>query len=177
MHFLVIFIDIYVTGWLLCAHPLMTSINFILEESTLNKTSVTYLISMFRLMFIFEFWLGKEQLIHISPFHSRNYVLMCLGSLEVSNRVSNWNKGKHFIFVGSMLQICQLELPVIITKFMWWFEFSRYFYWNVGNRLTFMCSPPNDKYKFHSRGPNTQENVSYILHVYVSADVHFSNFD
>ena len=94
MHILDIFIEIQVPVSLLCAHPLMTSINFILEESTLNKTSVTYLISMFRLMFIFEFWLGEKQLFHISPFHSWCYVQMRLGCLEVSNRVSNWNKAK-----------------------------------------------------------------------------------
>jgi len=40
-----------------------------------------------------------------------------------------------------------------------------------------MCSPPNDKYKFHSRVPDTQENVSYVLEFYVSVDDHFSNFD
>jgi len=53
-HFLVIFIEICVNFWLLCAHPLMTSIYFILEDPTLKKTSVTYLIFMFRLMFIFR---------------------------------------------------------------------------------------------------------------------------
>ena len=43
------------------------------------------------------------------------------------------------------------------------FAFSLYFYGNLGKRLTCMCSQPNDKYKCHSRGPNTQENVSYVL--------------
>ena len=36
-----------------------------------------------------------------------------------------------------------------------------------------MCSPPNDKYIFHFRGPNTQVNVSYVLHFYVSVDFIF----
>jgi hypothetical protein len=48
---------------------------------------------------------------------------------------------------------------------------------NSLNCLTLMCSPPIDKYKFHSRGDETQENVSYVLDYCVSADVHFSNFD
>jgi len=55
--------------------------------------------------------------------------------------------------------------------------FSRYFYWNLGNRLSSMSSHPIEKYTFHSRRPNTQENVSYVLEFYVSADTHFSNFD
>jgi len=53
-HFLVIFIVICVTVWFLCAHTLMTSIYFILEDPILKRTSVTYLIFMFRLMFIFR---------------------------------------------------------------------------------------------------------------------------
>ena len=53
------------------------------------------------------------------------------------------------------------------------FAFSSYLYWNLGNRLIIMCSPPNDKNKFHTRGHNIQENVSYVLDFYVSTDVHF----
>ena len=30
---------------------------------------------------------------------------------------------------------------------------------------------------FHTRRPNTQENVSYILDIYVSAHAHFSHFE
>jgi len=30
---------------------------------------------------------------------------------------------------------------------------------------------------FHIRGPNSQENVSYLLDFYVSSDVHFSRFE
>ena len=96
----------------------MTRINFLLDDTTLKKTSVTYLIFIFRLTFIFEFWLGEMQLIHISPFQTRKFVLMLLGCLVVSNRVRNWNKGKNFIFVLSILQICQLEIPKYIYKFI-----------------------------------------------------------
>jgi len=41
----------------------------------------------------------------------------------------------------------------------------------------FYVLTPIEKYKFHSRGPNTQENVTYVLDFYVSADDLFSNFD
>jgi len=30
---------------------------------------------------------------------------------------------------------------------------------------------------FHTRGPNTQDNVHYLLDIYVPADVHFSHFE
>ena len=132
---------------------------------------------MFPWCSFFAVWGAENHVFNILPFRSMNYALKSLGCLEVSNRVSNWNKGWKLCYLSSILQICQLDIPVIINIFMSILWTSRNFYWNVGNRLTFMCSPPNDKYKFHSRGPNTQENVSYILHVYVSADVHFSNFD
>jgi len=56
------------------------------------------------------------------------------------------------------------------------FAFSRYLYWNLGKLLTFMCSPPNDKYTFHYRVPNTQENVSCVCVFFVSSDVHFFEF-
>jgi len=52
-----------------------------------------------------------------------------------------------------------------------------YFYWNLGNRLTFMCSPPMTSIIFHSRRPNTQENVSYVPDFCVLACVHFSHFE
>jgi len=52
-----------------------------------------------------------------------------------------------------------------------------FFFGNLGNRLAFMCSAPIVKYKFHSRVPNTQEILSYVIDFYVSADVLFSNFD
>ena len=67
LNFLVIFIEIYVTVWLLCAHPLMTSINFILEDPTLKKTSVTYLFFMFRLVFFFRMLISwKATYSHLS---------------------------------------------------------------------------------------------------------------
>ena len=77
----------------MCSHSNDKNKFYIRGHNT-QKTSVTYLIFVFRLMYIFEFWLGEKQLIHISPFHSRSYVLMGLGCLEASYHASNWNKGK-----------------------------------------------------------------------------------
>jgi hypothetical protein len=56
----------------------------------------------------FAFWAAEKQLFHISPFRSKSYVLKSFVCFDVSNRVSNWYKGKHLIFVGSIIQICQL---------------------------------------------------------------------
>jgi len=62
----------------------------------------------------FAFWGPEKQLFHNTPFSSTNNVLKSFGCLEVSNRVSNWKKSKNLILVGSILQICQLEIPVFI---------------------------------------------------------------
>ena len=137
--------------WLLCAHPLMTSINFILEYPTLKKTSVTYLNFMFQLMIIFRILISWKQLIHTSPFHSWSYILMFLGFLEVCNRVSNLNKAKNIIFVGLKIEICQLEIPIFIYNFIslnsLWISFSYGFYvfnrvtsWNKGKALILVLS-------------------------------------
>ena len=66
----------------------------------------------------FTFWGAEKQLFHISPFRSTSYVLKSFGCLEVCNRVSKWIEGKNLIFVGQILQICQLEIPVFINKLM-----------------------------------------------------------
>jgi hypothetical protein len=94
----------------------------------------------------FAFWGTVKQLFHIASFRSTSYVLKSFGCLEVSNSVSNRNKVKHRIFVESMLQICQLEIPVFVYKFMsqsaLWFsfsygicEFNRVASWNKGKTL------------------------------------------
>ena len=46
------------------------------------------------------------------------YVLKRFVCLGVSNRVSNWNKGRKIIFVCSILQICKFEIPVFIYIFI-----------------------------------------------------------
>ena len=96
----------------------MTSINFNLEDPTHKKRQLRTWFLCLGWCSFFEFWLGGKQLFHIPPFHICSYVLMSLVCLEVSNGVSNWNKGKNLIFVWSLLQICQLEIPIFICKFI-----------------------------------------------------------
>ena len=156
IQFLIIFIEIYLSVWILCARTLMTNI---LEDSTLKKTSVTYLIFRFQLMFFFRILRTRKQLFHISPFRSTCYVLKSFGSLEVGNGVSNWNKVKNLFFVDSILHTCQLQIPVFIYKFMsqcslWisvsygFCEFNQFNHFRYANR----------KYWFH-----IQINISYFI--------------
>jgi len=44
--------------------------------------------------------------------------------------------------------------------------------------LCLLCAHPLiSSIIFHTRGRNTQDNVNYVLDVYVPADVHFSHFE
>ena len=92
--------------------------SFILEDLTVNKKSVSYLVFMFQLTFIFLILRSWKARFHITPFHPTSYVLIRLMWLEVSNRVRNWNKVKKFIFVYSKLELCQLEMLIYIYNLM-----------------------------------------------------------
>jgi hypothetical protein len=111
----------------------------------------------------FAFWGAENHVFHILPIRSRSYELKSLVCLEDSNSVSNWNKRWNLFYASSIFQICQMEIPVFITKFMLIICIFSLFFGKLGKLLTFMCSALIDKYKFHSRGPNTQEIVSYLL--------------
>jgi hypothetical protein len=72
----------------------------------------------FRFCSFFAFWRDEKQTFNIVPFHSTSYVLNSFGFLENSNLVSECNKGKILIFVRSIYEICQLEIPELIHIFM-----------------------------------------------------------
>ena len=64
------FIDINVNVWLLCAHHIMSSKSFIHEDLTVNKMSVTHLVFMFQMTFIFRIlrtWKARFSQHSISP--------------------------------------------------------------------------------------------------------------
>jgi len=67
----------------------MTSIIFHIRGHNTQENVVTYLIFMFRLMFIFRVLGADNHVYKIFPIRSRMYVLKGFGCLEVSNRVSN----------------------------------------------------------------------------------------
>ena len=99
----------------LSAHPLMISIIFHTRRPNTHKPSVTYLVFMFHLIFIFRILMSWKACFS----HRSISVLKSFGCLNVSNRVSKLNKGKILIIVWSILKICHLELAVIMYKLMY----------------------------------------------------------
>ena len=97
---------------ILCAHHIMTCI--ILHTGRPNtQENVTYVLG-----FYVSHDVHQKHVFHIAPFRSTSHVLKCFRYLEVIKRVSNWNKDKILIFIQSILQKCQLEVPVFIYKLM-----------------------------------------------------------
>ena len=99
----------------------------------------------------FVFWRAEKHVFLFAPFRSTSYELKSFGCLEVWNRVSNWNKGKKLILVGSILQIGQLDVPVFSCKLMCqnslWisdphgiYEFNRVANWNKGKNIILVRS-------------------------------------
>ena len=106
---LIIFIEINLNVWYLCAHPVMTSITFILEDLTVNKNSVTHLVSMFQMISFFRILRSWKARISHRSFSPHIHVLKSLKCLEISDLVRNWKKPKNY--------------------FSWWRKFS-YAKWN-----------------------------------------------
>jgi len=121
---------------------------------------------MFQLIFFFAFSGAERHVFHIAPFRPPRNRLKSFRNLEVRNRIRNWNKVKNFIFVGSKLQLCQLEITIFIYKIICqstlinsvsflFCEFIRVTTWNGGKtiilvRLSFQI--PKYKYWFHIEG-------------------------
>ena len=99
--------------------PLMTSIIFHIRGPK-NQEDVCYIIEFHFStdVHFFAFCGAENHVFHIFPIRSRSYVVKGFGCMEVSNRVSNWNKRKNPFNVMSILQIRQLEIPVLITEWM-----------------------------------------------------------
>ena len=106
-------------------------------------------------------------LLDIAVFIMQNKILNYFGSVEVKLFVEKWNIYESHTFPTSSVQTCWSETTSLClstrSSVNKKFSIYHYFDWNLGNRLTFMCSPLNDKYYLHTRRPNTQENFSYIL--------------
>ena len=110
---LIIFIQINVNVCLLCDHNLTTGLVLHTRNLTVNKKSVTHLVFVSA-----DFWGAEKPFFLIVPFRPRIYVLKSFRSLEVSNRVRNWNKVKNYIYVRSKFLLCQLEIPIFINILM-----------------------------------------------------------
>ena len=87
-----------------------------------NKLSIKSLLRTWFLCFsrfyFFHIWGAEKHVFHIFPFCPTRYVLKIFRCLDVSNRVRNWNKVKNNIYVRWKIQLCQLEIPIFIKKFM-----------------------------------------------------------
>jgi hypothetical protein len=136
-----------VNVWLLCAHPVMTSISL-----HTGRPNCRYKVCYERGFYVSADFLFsnfedlKSRFFTFASFRTTRYVLKGFGWLEFSKRVRNWNKVKNFIYVGSKLQLFQLELPIFIYKFMCqsslinsvsflFCEFYRLAKWNEGKTI------------------------------------------
>jgi len=93
------------------------NVSYSRTQHTRKRKLHTWFLRLFWCLF-FAFWGAENPFFHILPFRSRGYALKSFECLEVFNRVSNWNKSWKLFYVSSILQICQFEIPEIITKFM-----------------------------------------------------------
>ena len=128
-----LFLSNFLTVLLLGVHPLMESIIFHTRRPN-NQEKCSYLLDIYVSVDVhFHILWSWDACFHINPFRYTSYVLKCFGCLEVSSRVSNWNKGKKLIFVGAILHNAnwkykQLEIQVFIYKLMCqgslWISFS-----------------------------------------------------
>ena len=103
------------TVWLLCAHTLMTSIYFILEDPTRKKTSVMYLIFMFRLMFNFRIFISWKA---TSPHLSNSRLETCTNEIRVFGGQHQTEIKAYLHFRASLLQMSQLQVRILIYQFI-----------------------------------------------------------
>ena len=69
--------------------------------------------------------------------------------MEFRILVEKWYIYEAYIFTNSLVQTSWLETTPLCLNARFClnnFPISQYFYWNLSNRLTFICSPPNYKY-------------------------------
>ena len=123
----------------------------------------------------FAFWGAEEHVFHIAPFSPTRYVLKSFRYLEVRNRVGIWNKVNNFILVVSKLQLCQLELPILIYKMcrstfintvsFLFCEFIRVTSWNNGktnyNISIIISNSQIEILLSYSRSTNVNVNMSF----------------
>ena len=93
------FIEIIVKGWHLCAHHVMRSIVLHARRPNCQLKSLTHLVFMICWFWFFAFWEEEKHVFNFVPFRPTRYVLKILRCLEVSNRVSNWNKVKNNVYL------------------------------------------------------------------------------
>ena len=124
----------------------MTSIILLTRRPNCQYKVCYALASLFQLISFFVFWGEEKHVFHIASFRPTRYELKRFTYLEVSNRVRKWNKVKNNIYLRSKIQLCQLETPIFLNKFMWqsslintvsflFCEFNRVVNWNEGKTI------------------------------------------
>ena len=116
---LILFIEINVNVCLLCDHHLMKGIILHTRKPTC-QLKVSYALGFsVSADFYFAFWGAEMHVIHIVPFRPTMYVPKRFRYLKVSYLLRNWDNIENIIYVGSKLQLCQLEIPIFIYKLMY----------------------------------------------------------
>ena len=123
---------------------------------------------------------GKCMALAISP-DERDKILKYLLCVEVciflKSEIYIWSSHFHEVISKNLLignDFFVLNTRLSVNKKC---PNSLYFYWNLGSLLTFISPPLMISIIVHTRRPNTQQNVSYLLDFYVSANIHFSHFE
>ena len=99
---------------------------------------------------------------------------MCFRCLEVSNSVRNWNKFKKFKYVRSILQLCQLEIPILIYKLMCqssfinsvsfvFCEFNRVGSWNEGKTTIIISNSQIELQVTYSRSTYVKIKILFLI--------------
>ena len=128
------------------------------------------------------FWhVRKLQALCRTFIHLLRKKLHHFGWVEVSILVGKWNIYEAHIFKRSLVQKRCLETTTLCSSTR--LRVKIFFYiLNIFVEIyvTFwlLCAHPLIwSIIYHTRGPNTQDNVNYVLDFYVPADVHFSHFE
>ena len=93
----------------------------------------------------FASWIENDG--HRDIYYSKK-ILIYFESVEVRILAEKWNIYEAHIFPMSLVQTCWLETTTLCLHTRLSVKNisnSHTFYCNLGNRLTLMCSPPNDK--------------------------------
>jgi len=142
--------EINVNVCLLCAHHVMSSI-ILHARRPVKKSLLRTWFLCFSWYYFFAFWGAEKHVFYNVPFCNTRYVLKSFRSLEVSNRVGNWNIVLKTIYVRWKFLLCQLEIQIFINKLMCkrllinlvsfvFCEFKRVASWNEGKTIILVRS-------------------------------------
>ena len=101
----------------------------------------------------------------------RKNILTYFGGVEFRILVGMWNIYEAHIFTRSLGQKCCLEKSTLCLRTR--FRLKKFFHIlnisiEISTTLWLLCAQPLiSSIIFHTRGPNTQDNINYVLDLYV----------